>query len=194
LVKDADVFSQGYRPGMLQKLGFAPEDLAAMRPGIVCVSISCFGTDGPFSHRAGWEQVAQTVTGIAQEGLPDRPALLPAAANDYTTGYLAAYGVLLALAKRARDGGSYHVRVSLCQSGMFIYRQGKVAYEGPNMDLSTAELDGLRQESSPKAGPLRHLAPVLKLSETQPHWSRPTPALGGDRPVWSDVATAVAAE
>ncbi|MGZ0186805.1 MAG: CoA transferase [Alphaproteobacteria bacterium] len=194
LVKDADVFSQGYRPGMLQKLGFAPEDLAAMRPGIVCVSISCFGADGPFSHRAGWEQVAQTVTGIAQEGLPDRPALLPAAANDYTTGYLAAYGVLLALAKRARDGGSYHVRVSLCQSGMFIYRQGKVAYEGPNMDLSTAELDGLRQESSPKAGPLRHLAPVLKLSETQPHWSRPTPALGGDRPVWSDVATAVAAE
>ena len=84
----------------MQKLGFGPEDLAAHRPGIVYVSISCFGADGLFSHRAGWEQVAQTVTGICHEGLPDRPALLPAAACDYTTGYLAAYGVLLARTPR----------------------------------------------------------------------------------------------
>ncbi len=194
LVRGADVFSQGYRPGVLSGLGFGPEDVAKMRPGIIYLSISCFGADGPFSHRAGWEQVAQTVTGICQEGGVDRPRLLPAAACDYTTGYLGAYGVLLALVRRAREGGSYHVRVSLCQSGMFIYRQGKTEFFEPDMELSEAELDALRIESETADGKLRHLGPVLHLSETQPHWSRPTPILGGDAPEWLGPAAAEAAE
>jgi hypothetical protein len=184
LIKDADVFSQGYRPGALAKLGFGPEELAALRPGLIYVSISCFGADGPFSHRAGWEQVAQTVTGILHEGKPDRPALLPGAACDYTTGYLAAYGTLLALARRAREGGSYHVRVSLCRSGMMIYRQGKLDEVAPDLDLSPEELDRMRIESHPKSGPLRHLGPAVQLSETPPRWDRPTPVLGGDAAAW----------
>jgi crotonobetainyl-CoA:carnitine CoA-transferase CaiB-like acyl-CoA transferase len=184
LVKDADVFSQGYRPGALAKLGFGPEELAALRPGLIYVSISCFGADGPFSHRAGWEQVAQTVTGILHEGRPDRPALLPGAACDYTTGYLAAYGTLLAIARRAREGGSYHVRVSLCRSGMMIYRQGKLDDVPADLDLLAEELDGMRIESHPKSGPLRHLRPAVQLSETPPRWDRPTPVLGGDAAAW----------
>jgi crotonobetainyl-CoA:carnitine CoA-transferase CaiB-like acyl-CoA transferase len=188
LVKTADVFSQGYRPGAITKLGFGPEELTALRPGIIYTSINCYGDGGPFSHRGGWEQVAQTMTGLCHEGRtaarPHGPALLPGAACDYTTGYLAAYGILLALAKRAREGGSYHVRVSLCRSGMFLYRQGKVGFPGFDLDLSTAELDAIRIESRPKGGSLRHLGPILKLSETQPHWSRPTPQLGGDEPEW----------
>ena len=189
LARGADVFSQGYRPGMLEDLGFGPEDLARIRPGIVYLSISCFGADGPFSHRAGWEQVAQTVTGLCHEGGEgDRPGLLPAAACDYTTGYLGAYGALLALARRAREGGSYHVRVSLCQSGMFIYRQGKTVFAEPNMDLTRAERDALCIDTQPARGPLRHLGPVLRLSETQPHWTRPTPVLGGDAAEWLDGA------
>ncbi len=85
LVRGADVFSQGYRPGTIEGLGFGPEALARERPGIIYTSISCYGADGPFSHRAGWEQVAQTMTGICHEGAPERPQLLPAAANHYTT-------------------------------------------------------------------------------------------------------------
>ena len=197
LVKGADVFSQGYRPGMLAKLGFAPEDLIKIRPGLIYSSISCYGADGAFSHRAGWEQVAQTMTGILHEGRimerPNGPALLPAAACDYTTGYLAAYGVLLALARRAREGGSYHVRVSLCQSGMLIYRQGKVAFPGFDADVPEADLDAFRIETQPKSGPLRHLAPILKMSETQPRWVRPTPVLGGDTPEWPAVSAHSAA-
>jgi crotonobetainyl-CoA:carnitine CoA-transferase CaiB-like acyl-CoA transferase len=184
LVKDADVFSQGYRAGALAKLGFGPDELAVLRPGLIYVSISCFGADGPFSHRAGWEQVAQTVTGILHEGKPDRPALLPGAACDYSTGYLAAYGTLLALARRAREGGSYHVRASLCQSGMFIYRQGKVNDVASDLNLSPEALDRMRIESHPKSGPLRHLGPIVRLSETPPHWDRPTPQLGSDAPEW----------
>ncbi len=75
---------------MLAGLGFGPEELAELRPGIVYLSISCFGADGPLSYRAGWEQVAQTVTGICHDSGLDRPALAPAAACDYTTGYLGA--------------------------------------------------------------------------------------------------------
>ena len=98
--------------------------------------------------------------------------------------------MLLALARRVREGGSYHVRVSLCQSGMFIYRQGKTEFVEPDMDLSEAELNALRIDSEPAHGPLRHLGPVLHLSETQPHWSRPTPILGGDAPEWLGAASA----
>ena len=186
LIRGADVFSQGYRPGSLAKRGFGPDELATLRPGIIYVSISCFGADGPLSHRAGWEQIAQTVTGICSEASPDRPKLLPAAACDYTTGYLGAFGVLLALARRARSGGSYHVRVSLCQSGMMIYRQGKTTEPTADQLLGEKELEALRTESRTAHGPLRHLAPVLGLSETPALWSRPTPVLGGDAPAWLD--------
>jgi hypothetical protein len=67
---------------------------------------------------------------------------------------------------------------------MFVYRQGKVAFPGLDLDLSAAELDSIRIESLPKSGPLRHLGPILKLSEAQPYWSRPTPELGGDESEW----------
>ncbi len=184
LVRGTDVFSQGYRPGMIEGLGFGADELAEVRPGIIYTSISCYGADGPFSHRAGWEQVAQTMTGICHEGTPEHPKLLPAAANDYTTGYLGAYGILLALARRAVEGGSYHVRVSLCQSGMFIYRQGDVGYQEFGMDLSEAELNPLLVESQPAYGKIRHLGPVVHMSETQPFWDKPSPVLGGHKPEW----------
>ncbi|MEX2327249.1 MAG: CoA transferase, partial [Pseudomonadales bacterium] len=67
LVKEADVFSQGYRPGTLSKRGLSPEQLADIRPGIIYTSMNCYGYEGPFKDRAGWEQLAQTVTGIAHE-------------------------------------------------------------------------------------------------------------------------------
>ncbi|MEC7656993.1 MAG: CoA transferase, partial [Pseudomonadota bacterium] len=102
-------------------------------------------------------------------------------------------GVLLALARRAVEGGSYHVRASLCQSGMLIYRQGKTTYSKKDMDLTDDELASLRIETNPAAGPLRHLGPVLGLSETPPRWVRPTPVLGGDRPEWLSVEEAAAA-
>ena len=92
-----------------------------MRPGIIVVSIDCYGHEGPFAGRPGWEQLAQTVTGMAHEHAGDEhPALVPAAINDYTTGYLGALGVMCALARRTAEGGSWHVRVSLSRTAMWI--------------------------------------------------------------------------
>ena len=106
------------------------------------------------------------------------------AANDYITGYLGAYGVLLALARRANEGGSYHVRVSLCQTAMMIYRQGKITSLPDNLSLAADEIATLSQQSKCHLGHIRHLAPVLQLSETAPHWTLPTPKLGSDAPAW----------
>ncbi|HKU72015.1 MAG TPA: CoA transferase [Burkholderiales bacterium] len=184
LAKSADVFSQGYRPGIMDKLGLTPEELAKERPGIIYVSISAYGHGGPLSGRGGWEQIAQCTTGICLDNGDARPTLLPASACDYTTGYNGAYGVLLALARRAREGGSYHVRVSLCRSGMYIYKQGHVKYDKPNMALSKADLDPIMVESKTGSGTIRHLAPVLSLSETRPYWDKPSPVLGSSAPQW----------
>ncbi len=184
LVAGADVFSQGYRPGVLAARGFGAEDLAALRPGLIYTSIDCFGQYGPLRQRAGWEQVAQAVTGLCHDSGSERPALLPAAACDYSTGYLGAFGILLALARRATEGGSYHVKVSLCQSGMVLYRQGKTEPPEPDLDLAPDELAALRMESDSGYGPIRHLGPLLELSETTPGWSRPSPALGSDNAEW----------
>jgi crotonobetainyl-CoA:carnitine CoA-transferase CaiB-like acyl-CoA transferase len=184
LVRNADVFSQGYRPGIMDKHGLTPEQLAKERPGIIYLSISAYGHGGPFSNRGGWEQIAQCTTGICLDNGDERPKLLPASACDYTTGYNGAYGVLLALARRACEGGSYHVRVSLCRSGMYIYQQGHVKYPKPDMGPTPAELDSIMIESKGGHGTLKHLDPVLSLSETKPYWDKPSPVLGSSRPEW----------
>ena len=184
LLRRCDVFSQGYRPGVFSRRGFGPHDVAKLRPGIVYLTTSCYGQHGPWSDRAGWEQVAQAVTGICHRVNPLEPALLPVNASDFLTGYLGAYGILLALLRRAVEGGSYHVNVSLCQSAMFLNRQPPFAPGRTTRALSEAEIRSLQTESDAAYGALRHLAPVAKFSETPAQWLRPSAALGADQPMW----------
>lgn len=184
LIADADVFSQGYRTNALAARGLSPGALAELRPGIIYTSMNCYGFEGPFAERAGWEQLAQTVTGIAAEQGGERPTLLPAAACDYTTGYLAAYGTLVALGLRARIGGSWHVRASLCQSGMFIQRQPRTESASDEADISQDVIDSISQTSRTPYGDMRHLAPVLRMSETPPHWELPSSPLGTHEARW----------
>ena len=184
LVANVDVFSQGYRPGIMDRYGLSPAQLADARPGIIYLTISAYGLGGPFSNRGGWEQIAQCATGICLDNGDERPKLLPASACDYTTGYNGAYGVLLALARRAREGGSYHVEVSLCRSGMYIYKQGHVQYPKSDMGLTSAELDQIMIETTGGHGTLKHLGPVLRLSETKPYWDKASPLLGSSTPEW----------
>ncbi len=182
LVRGADVFGQGYRLGVMERLGFGPEALHELRPGLVYTSINCYGHTGPWLERPGWEQLAQTVTGIAAEHGGDRPRLLPAAATDYTTGYLAALGTIVALARRAREGGSYHVRVSLSRTGMWLQSLGRTENSGQG---ATEEMVAPAMiDSDTPRGKLYHLGPVLELSETQPRWELPTVPLGTHEPVW----------
>lgn len=191
LTREADVFSQGYRPGALAKRGFGPEDLAALRPGIVCVSISCYGHGGPLEDRAGWEQVAQSATGICAEqgaALGGPPALLPAAVCDFVTGYMGALGALLALGRRAREGGSWHVQVSLCRTAMFLQDIGRAPFEASRAgDLpgpSAEQVASVMAQSQGARGRLRFVGPVLRMEGAPPHHERQAPLLGADAAEW----------
>lgn len=185
LVRDAHVFSQGYRPGALARRGFAPEALAQMRPGIIVVSIDCYGHEGPFAGRPGWEQLAQTVTGMAHEHAGDQhPALVPAAVNDYTTGYLGALGVMCALARRAIEGGSWHVRVSLARTAMWIMSLPRVAPDAIPAGLDAAAIAPWIIEMDSAWGRISRLGPIARMSETPPRWDIPPAPLGSDPPGW----------
>ena len=193
LIRQADVFSQGYRPGTLAGRGLAPKDLAGLRPGIVYVSLSAFGRVGPWASRRGFDTVVQTVSGITARqgelfpGAVPGPQFYPVSAIDYLTGYLMAFGTLLALARRAREGGSWLVRISLAQTGSWLVGRGQVPeaelQEVPE-DFTPDEIARWSTFSDLSIGRVSHLAPVLQLSETQPHWSRPAVPLGYHEPVW----------
>ncbi|MDR3531404.1 MAG: CoA transferase [Rhodopila sp.] len=193
LVRDADVFSQGYRPGTLGARGLSPEELTAIRPGLVYVSLCAFGHTGPWASRRGFDTVVQTVSGItARQGeiVPGRtpgPQFYPVSAIDYCTGYLMAFGAMVALGRRAREGGSWLVRISLAQVGKWIVDLGEVpAAELRHVasEFSPAEIEDWSMVSDTPSGRLSHLKPVVRLSETPPHWVRPSVPLGYHPPVW----------
>jgi len=185
LLSDAHVFSDGYRPGALARRGFGPEALAALRPGIVVASIDCYGHTGPWAARPGWEQLAQTATGMAFEHAGNAaPAVVPAAVTDYTTGRLAALGVLCALARRAREGGSWHVRVSLARTAMWIQSLPRVPADAQPSGLNPAKLAPWFIEMQSAWGPIRRLGPIARMSETPPHWTLPPAPLGSHPAHW----------
>jgi crotonobetainyl-CoA:carnitine CoA-transferase CaiB-like acyl-CoA transferase len=188
LAGGADVFSQGYRPGALAGLSFSPEEVAALRPGIVYVSMSAFGTRGPWRDRRGYDSVVQSVSGFCDEVAVDgQPRFLPVSALDYVTGYLAAFGAQVALARRAAEGGSYHVQLSLAQTGRYLAglpRTTAAERAGAAAELPAARLAELLTETDTPFGRLRHLAPTAVMSRTPPRWDRPTVPMNHDSPVW----------
>jgi crotonobetainyl-CoA:carnitine CoA-transferase CaiB-like acyl-CoA transferase len=193
LVRQADVFSQGYRPGTLGARGLSPEELAALRPGLVYVSLCAFGHTGPWASRRGFDTVIQSVSGItARQGevFPGKipgPQFYPVSAIDYCTGYLMAAGAMVALQRRAEQGGSWLVRISLAQVGKWIVDLGEVpaeALKGVAEEFTPDELKRWSMVSETPSGRLQHLKPVVQLSETPPHWARPSVPLGYHPPVW----------
>jgi len=186
LLAEADVFSQGYRLGTLARRGLGPEAVAELRPGIVYVSENCYGHVGPWRERPGWEQLGQAATGMSmREGMSSPsgvPRLAPAAVNDYTTGFLAAYGAMVALARRAAEGGSWHVQASLSQTCMWYQRLGDdndpERADPGDTGAFVAEMD------TPAFGRIAYLTPALSMSQTPPRWDLPPAPSGAHEPVW----------
>jgi crotonobetainyl-CoA:carnitine CoA-transferase CaiB-like acyl-CoA transferase len=187
LVRGADVFCQSYRPGALGRLGLAPEDVARLRPGIVYVTLSAFGNEGPWRERRGFETIIQSVSGMAHEqGIAiggEAPRHLPAQVVDHGTGYLAAFGALVALGRRAREGGSYLVRVSLAQTGRWVDGLGRVDGRSTR-DLTLEAVQDLLADMDSPFGRLRYVLPAARFSETPAFWSRPTVPPGTHAAVW----------
>src|SRR6185312_11503992 len=131
LLARADIFSQGYRPRALASLGFSPEEAAKLNPGIVYVSLCAYSHAGPWAERRGFDSLVQTSTGFnhaeGQAAGIDGPKELPAQMLDHATGYLMAFGAMMARVRQAREGGSWHVRVSLAQTGRWLWDLGRLA-------------------------------------------------------------------
>jgi crotonobetainyl-CoA:carnitine CoA-transferase CaiB-like acyl-CoA transferase len=183
-----DVFSQSYRPGALAARGLSPEVLAQLRPGIICVELSAWGRAGPWAARRGFDTVAQCVSGMALiQGGGEAPRIMPVSAIDYVSGYLMALGAIVALARRAREGGSWHVRVSLARTGKWLVDRGLLdssAITGVPPELPEEEIARITMETRSPLGTIRHLAPVARMSETPPYWARPPGPLGHDAAAW----------
>ncbi len=189
LLADADIFSQGYRPRALAALGFAPEDAAKINPGIVYVTLSAYGHTGPWAERRGFDSLVQTATGFnhaeGQAAGLDGPKELPAQMLDHATGYLMAFGAMMAKMRQAREGGSWHVRVSLAQTGRWLWNLGRLDGGLDTPDLTGEAVHAAFIESMPSGfGMLKAVRHSALLSATPAQWSRPAMPLGSHPAQW----------
>jgi hypothetical protein len=187
LSKSADVFIQGYRPGSIASKGFSPYDMAKIRPGIVCVEISAFSHEGPWSSRRGFDSIVQTVSGIGREGgiAKDQEGMvhLPCQALDHGTGYLGAFGAIVALLKQRREGGSWRVRLSLAQTGHWLKSLGRLN-EIASPEFTRSDISEYLGEVDSSYGKIFFTKPVAQLSETPGFWALPPSPFGSYEPMW----------
>jgi hypothetical protein len=98
-----------------------------------------------------------------------------------------AFGAMVALGRRAREGGSWLVRISLAQTGRWLVGRGEVPetrLTDVPKDFTPAEIARWTTTTETPMGRLGHLAPVVRLSETPPRWARPSVPLGFNEPAW----------
>ena len=188
LIKGADVFVQGFRPGGVAALGYGPEAVAARRPGIVYVTLSAWGETGPWAGRHGFDSLVQTATGIVAEGSAARgveePAPLPCQALDHSTGYLAAFGAMMGLARRATEAGSWLVRVSLAATGRWLDGLGRIdGLAAPDPDLA-AVADRLERRTT-AFGEMTSVRCAEELPATPPRFALPAAPLGSHPCEWA---------
>ena len=188
LLAQADIFSQGYRPHALAGLGFTPEGAARISPGIIFVSLSAYGHVGPWAERRGFDSLVQTATGFnhaeGQTAGVDGPKELPAQILDHATGYLMAFGAMMAKARQSREGGSWHVRVSLAQTGRWIWNLGRVPDGLKTEDLKGEAVRPFVEQLPSGFGLLQAVRHAAQLSRTPAFWSRPAMPLGSHPPQW----------
>ena len=185
LLADAHVFVQGYRPGGLNALGFSTQTIAERRPGIVCVSLSAYGETGPWHDRRGFDSLVQTATGFNHAeaeaaGSPD-PKPLPMQILDYATGHLMAFAASAALRRQALEGGSWHVRLSLAQTGHWIRNLGRVKN---GFAITRPDRAPYLETASSGFGELVALRHSAQLERTPVRWARPSMPPGTHPPIW----------
>ncbi|MEN9867450.1 MAG: hypothetical protein RL748_3040 [Pseudomonadota bacterium] len=192
LVAGSHVFVQGYRPGGLAQLGYSPAQLAAKRPGIVAISLSAYGTQGPWAGRRGFDSLVQTASGFnhaegqafagqaSAAGSAD-PKAMPVQILDFATGFLIAYAAACALQRQQQEGGSWHVQLSLAQTGNWLRSLGRVANgfactmpeRAPfieTLESGYGQLQALRHSASFSRTPASCARPSMPPGSHPPHW------------------------
>lgn len=189
LLRGADVFVQGYRPGGLAAAGFGPAEAARLRPGIVYVSLSAYGASGPWAARHGFDSLTQTATGLnvaeAEAAGVAAPKVLPAQALDHASGYLLAFGALAALHRRATEGGSWHVQVSLARTGHWLRGLGRLVDGFACPDPGQDDVADLLETTESGFGPITAVRHPAAIDGTPLRFRLPAMPLGSHAPVWA---------
>ncbi|KAF5692381.1 CAIB BAIF family enzyme [Fusarium denticulatum] len=193
LLKDCDVFIQGYRPGSLASHGLSQDELRSINPNIIVANMSAFGPESPWSGRRGFDSLVQTCSGMnvseaehAGKGEPARPT--PCQALDHSGGYMLAVGVMAAVYHRAVEGGSWRVDVSL--AGMMKYLRSLGQYPGhsgfkakdfENPEDVPEEYFEVQETGFGTMKSIRHSATIEGL---EVGWNIMPKPLGSDKPAW----------
>ncbi len=197
LLRDAHVMVQGYRPGTLAAHGFGPAEAAALRPGLVYVSLSAYGDSGPWGGRRGFDSLVQTATGFnhaeaqafqmagpgpsTQNGGSPQPKALPVQILDYASGFLMAFAASAALLRQQQEGGSWHARISLARTAQWLRSLGRV--EG-GFNITAPACDAYLETTDSGWGRISAIGHAAQFERTPAHWSRSSVRPGTHAPVW----------
>ncbi|WP_338743899.1 CoA transferase [Pseudomonas sp. KK18] len=192
LLKGADVFFSNRRPGYLDKLNLSAHAMAQIKPGIIHVDMSLYGHEGPWANRVGFDQNAGGVSGVfALEGTPENPKLTEIfVVNDYVMSWLATVGTAIALKRRATEGGSYRVRVSLARLSIWLLEMGifdkDYAYEVAGTEGDHAYRAPELFSAQTPCGFYQGVTDQVQMSATPGHYEIPLVPRGSSAPQWLD--------
>lgn len=185
LLDGADIVVHGYRPGALAAFGLDTDSLADRHPGLVAVSLSAWGSTGPWGDRRGFDSIVQAACGIAMIESPDgrRPGRPPCQILDHGTGYLAAAAALEGLRRQSVTGGTHIFELSLAATAAWLLSQPRststagTSSAGPPISEWSTILGS-------DAGPVTVIAPPGRLGRRALKWPQQLTAYGQDRPGW----------
>ncbi|HWC84796.1 MAG TPA: CoA transferase [Pseudonocardiaceae bacterium] len=192
LLADADVFYANRRPGYLDRIGLSEPEAAAARPGIVHASVSLNGSAGPWANRVGFDQSAGSLVGMmTMEGDGRTPSLSPiVVVNDYIVSWLLATGIAEALTRRASEGGSYRVHVSLTRAALWILGMGVFDRDYARETAGSSEqhryLDPETFTVDTPLGRYQGVTEQVRMSATPGRYRFPLLPRGAAEPVWLD--------
>jgi hypothetical protein len=190
LLRGADVFYANRRPGYLARHGLDADTTARLRPGIIHASVTLNGDSGPWAGRVGFDQTAGSLTGVmlneGSDGTPRLPAV--PVVNDYITAWFLQLGILHALMRRAEEGGSYRVTVSLTRTALWLLQLGifdkdysaEVAGRAPGHEY----LDPETFTADTPLGRYRGVTEQIRMSQTPGYYATPLIPRGSHRPAW----------
>ena len=185
LIKEGDVFVENLRPGLADSQGYSAQELASFRPGVITGSIK-LNVPGPYSQMPGFDFNAGAITGLfTKTGTPDRPARPNAVAVicDLFAGRMLATGIQAALLRRAREGGSYKVSVSLAQVCTWLMSLGLVP-KNDLLDLKSMGPEHQAMKPNTQSGETAYgdttiIAEQVEMSLTPPRWRDPIVSIPG---------------
>ncbi|EQB15939.1 CoA transferase [Sphingobium lactosutens] len=190
LAQDADIMFSNRRPGFLGRYNLAAEQMAELKPGLIHVDMSLYGWHGPWADRIGFDQNAGGVSGVfAREGTPERPQLTEIfVVNDYAMSWISSVAVAAALQRRAVEGGSYRIRISLARLSIWLLKMGIF---DKSYAASIAGTPGDHEYLAPEmfeadtpCGHYQGVTDQVQMSRTPGFYATPLVPRGSSKPEW----------